>query len=144
MIEKTLFIIKPDGFPKRKEIISEISDHFNIEYLSELYFSEALISELYFRDIGKSHYPALIEYIMESPCELGIIKGENSIEKFFRFAGENSDPRKCKSNTLRFKYGKGLDKTKSGLYIIKNGIHRAESKMDSDKERSLLQRYGIL
>ena len=102
------------------------------------------MSEFYIKDVRKQHYPALIEYMLESPCELGIIQCENSIEKFLKFAGEFSDPKECDSNSLRFKYGKGFDKTKSGLYIIKNGIHRIESKEDFQYEHSLLKKYHIL
>jgi len=144
MNEKTLFIIKPDCFHKKEEIISNMSNQFFIIYLKEFNFSEKLLSEFYIKDVRKQHYPALIEYMLESPCELGIIQSENSIEKFLKFAGKSSDPKKCNSNSLRFKYGKGFDKTKSGLYIIKNCIHRVESKEDFQYEHSLLEKYHIL
>jgi nucleoside-diphosphate kinase len=144
MIEKTLFIIKPDGWSERAKILDDISKQFNIVHTEVFDFSPDLTAKFYFNDIGKPYYSAIEEYMVETPCQLGIIEGNTVIENFFQFAGKLSDPKDCAVDTLRYKYGKGLDTTTSGLYIVKNAVHRAKSKEEYNYEKELLKLHNIL
>ncbi len=128
MIEKTLFIIKPDGWNKREQIKSKIANHFELLETNVLEFYPELLAKFYPSDVGQSHYSALMEYMFEAPCELGLIKGESAIARFYELSGRFSNPKYCARNSLRYGYGRGLDITSSGLYIVKNAIHRAKSK----------------
>ena len=144
MRETALFIIKPDGYNKREQIKLDISNHFELlqTYLFE--FNPELVARLYPADVDQSHYHALLEYMLESTCELGIVRGDSAIKRFYEIAGESSDPKECAENTLRYKYGKGLDTTKSGLYIVKNAIHRAKSREEFKLEWNLFRRENII
>ncbi|RLJ00646.1 MAG: hypothetical protein DRP06_01505 [Candidatus Aenigmatarchaeota archaeon] len=144
MKEKTMFVIKPDGYFNREKIKEDISVYFEIIQTTLLDFDLELIDKLYPMDLGKSHYPALLEYMLEAPCELGIIQGESVIKYFFEFVGKYSDPRICAKNTLRYKYGGGVDSTKSGLLILKNAIHRSKSKEEFEYEFNLFKSYNII
>ncbi len=144
MKEEAVFIIKPDGFDRREEIKSEISDWFDITYTAIFDFGESLVAKIYPTDIGKPYYKALIEYMSEKPCELGIIKGDSAIDKFFEIAGKYSDPKKCEKNTLRYRYGRGLDITKSGLTIIKNAVHRVKTREEFEYEKEIFQNNNLI
>jgi nucleoside diphosphate kinase len=144
MIEKTLFIIKPDGYNKREQIKSDISGYFELAETHLFHFYPELLAKLYPADVKQPHYPALLEYMLENLCELGIIFGESAIRRFYELTGEFSDPKECATNTLRYKYGKGLDTTKSGLYIVKNAIHRAKSREESEFELDLFRAESII
>lgn len=144
MIEKTLFIIKPDGFEMRDDIVVDISKCFNIIEQSRLMFTERLVADFYPNDINKPHYAALAEYMLENYSQLGFIEGENVIQSFFEIAGKYSDPIRCHQNSLRFKYGKGFDKTASGLYLTKNAIHRAISQEEFEYELGILKNHGLI
>jgi len=144
MKETTLFFIKPDAFRRKGEIKLEISNQFNIIYTKLFEFTDSLTREIYRSDIGKAHFPALLEYMVETPCEFGLIEGESALERFLDLAGHHSDPNKCAPHTLRFKYGVGLEKTKSGLYLIKNAIHRQKRKEELEEELNIFKAYHIL
>lgn len=144
MMEETLFIIKPDGWNKRTQIMTNISERFNIIHTLVFEFNSELIAKFYPTDMGKHYYPALEEYMLETPCELGVIKGNSVIDRFFEFSGKLSDPKACEPNTLRYRYGNGLDTTTSGLYIVKNAVHRVKSKEEYEYETELFGSHGIL
>ena len=76
MIEKALFIIKPDGWNQREQIKIDISNHFELLETRLLQFCPDLLAKLYPSDVGQPHYSALIEYMLETQCELGIIEGD--------------------------------------------------------------------
>lgn len=144
MIEETLFIIKPDGYDKREQIISDISVCFDITGTSIFKFESDFLASFYPKEIDKPYYSALVEYMLETPCVVGVIEGESVIRNFFEFAGTCLDPKKCAENTLRYKYSKGLDKTKSGMYIIKNGIHRSKSREEFESDIQIFKSYNII
>lgn len=144
MIEKALFIIKPDGWNQREHIKIDISNHFELLETRLLQFCPDLLAKLYPSDVGQPHYSALIEYMLETQCELGIIEGESAVLRFYELAGKFSNPKECAKDTLRYKYGKGLDTTKSGLYIVKNAIHRAKSREESKFELDLFRAESII
>ena len=144
MIEETLFIIKPDGWNERVQIMTEISKRFDITHTLIFEFNSKLIAQFYPTDVGKLYYPAIEEYMIETPCELGVIKGSSVIDRFFEFVGKLSDPKACEPDTLRYRYGKGLSTTTSGLYIVKNAVHRVKSKEEYAYELELFSSQGIL
>lgn len=144
MIEKALFIIKPDGWNQREQIKIDISNHFELLETRILQFCPDLLAKLYPSDVGKSHYSALMEYMLETQCELGIIEGDSAVLRFYELAGKLSNPKECVKDTLRYKYGKGLDTTTNGLYTVKNAIHRAKSRKELEYELDLFKIEGII
>lgn len=93
MNEKTLFIIKPDAISKRDDILEEIKTKFCITDLIDLQFDRKLTDQFYPTDVGKAYYEALVEYMQEDYCTLGLIVGDEAIRQFFNFAGTLSDRR---------------------------------------------------
>lgn len=144
MIEETLFIIKPDGYDQRKQIISDISACFDVAWISTFSFESDLVAKLYPTEVDKPHYPALIEYMLETPCVLGIIRGESVIQDFLKFAGTCLNPKECAEDTLRYRYYQGIDRTRSGRHIIKNVIHRSKSKEEFEFYIQVFMSYNII
>jgi nucleoside diphosphate kinase len=144
MKEKTIFIIKPDAYDVSTKIKYEISEKFKILLQGTFKFNENLIAKFYPLDIGKPHYPALLEYMLERPCDFGVIEDEQAILRFLEFAGKYSNPPGCDPHSLRYQYGKGLDRTKSGLYIVKNAIHRSKTPERVGSELDLLRINKII
>ena len=144
MIEETLFIIKPDGYEKREQIISDITARFNIAWTSTFSFEPDLVAKLYPTEVDKPHYSVLVEYMLETPCVLGIIKGESVIKDFFEFAGRCLNPKECAEDTLRYRYHQRIDRTKGGGHIIKNVIKRSKSKEEFEFYIRVFKSYNIV
>ncbi|MBW2964689.1 nucleoside-diphosphate kinase [Candidatus Woesearchaeota archaeon] len=144
MNDRTLFIIKPDAFDEKERITSEISKHLEILKVEEFRFTIDLLSAFYKEDYQKTHFHALTEYMLEDRCEAGLLRGCAAIERLVELTGRNSDPKYCLPQTIRFRYGKGQQMTKSGIYIVKNAIHRPLTEEEFLYELSLLQNIGVL
>jgi nucleoside-diphosphate kinase len=143
MKEKTIFVIKPDAYKKQDKILLDISMKFNIDHLVEQTFTKELVDDFYPTDIGRDYYEALLEYMTEGPSVIGLISGENAVPSFFELAGTKTNPPDCHPDSLRYKYAKGYSQTPSGLYLIKNGIHRPKSMEELDFDLGLLKKHKI-
>jgi nucleoside diphosphate kinase len=126
-LEKSLFILRPDGFEKRNEILAQISRDLKIITTVPFLFNVDFAKIWYARDINKPHFKALTEYLLEGPSEFGIVEGNNAINKLLDITGRKTLPEECSQNSIRHKYSIGETQTQSGLIVLKNVIHRSKT-----------------
>ncbi len=143
-MEKTLFFIKSDAYHKNAEIIADIKSKFTLNELYPITFNESILKELYPRDINRPYFPALLEYMVESISDIGFIEGSGCLKRFYEYAGIHLDPKECSPGTIRYRYGKGLDKTHGSLWIIKNAIHRCKSDEEFMTYLNIFKKHGII
>ena len=124
-IEKTLAIIKPDGFKYKKEIISKIlSSDLIIKKIKITKLDENILKEHYSHLLDKQFYEALEDYMMSDIVIILLIEGEDAVNKLRSIMGP-TDSKKANKDTIRGMYGKDL------MY---NVIHGSDTKDNASKE----------
>lgn len=127
IIEKTLFIIKPEAFQIRSKIKKYIIGHSELKIIDSRIttLSEADVDQIYKDDIGTELMSAAKQHLVGRPVEICVLEGEDAIEKFLDLAGRNFDGSKCAVNTVRYIFGQmGVVHYGDVTYYL-NAIHKA-------------------
>lgn len=141
MIHEGFFLIKPDGFPY-KASIHKLFRTVNLQIFSEKDFclDERIAKELFPYTQKMENYDALIEYLCEGKTNAGIVTGDDVIPTLAKICGTFTEPEKNPLGTIRKLFGKGYTKTASGLYVVRNAIHRSKSEEQTRREMEWYQR----
>ena len=140
--ENSLFIIKPDAYPYREQILEALLSKFRLVELDDVVLTERFLSELYqnektiFRNMN-------IQYMKDKKATIGIVGGESCKKRLFEFCGEDFRPELCKPDTIRRKFNicpNPINLDGNPFYI--NAIHRA-SPEDAEKEIQLYKREYV-
>jgi nucleoside-diphosphate kinase len=131
MIEKTVVLIKPDGF--KKHIIGEIIRRFEsqgliVVGLKLVKLTKPLLETWYAHHKDKPFFPTLCDQMMETPVVAMVLSGEGAIQKVFDICGV-TDPAEAGAGTIRKDFG--VDKPH-------NVVHRSDSVEAAEKEIGLL------
>ena len=143
MIEQTLYFIKPDAYDHREIIGKEITARFRIIQRAIILLNEEIIQALYPCDINKPYFSAIIQYLTQHHCNLGVVEGEDIRKKFLEFAGEQPIPDECAPHTIRYRFSRGFVFLGDGNYITMNAIHRTKDLEEFLRDIELLRRYQI-
>lgn len=140
--ENSLFMIKPDAYKYRNEIIKELLKQFKLVELEDVILTEHFLSELYqsekteFRDMN-------VEYMKNRQATIGIVSGADCKKKLFEVCGTDFRAEKCKANTIRYRFNVCQEPIMiNGHEFYINSIHRA-SPEDADKEIRLYRQEYI-
>ena len=134
MLEKTFFMVKPDGVSRglEKEIFKRVKQAgLKVVQKKKLRMTEKQAAELYSPHLGKSFYPGLINFITCGEVICSVVEGENAILCLRDLMGV-TDPREAASGTIR-----GDLKEKNVLNaegIIKNLVHGSDSPESARRE----------
>lgn len=135
-MEKTLFIIKPDGVKRGLigNVITRIEQRgFVIEKLEIIPKASAQkIDQHYQALLGQEYYPLIQEYMTSGPIVIGIISGTEVISSWRRMMGETR-PDLAASGTIRGDFGSAPIAGKT----IENIVHGSDSAESAKKEISL-------
>lgn len=131
MQERTVVLIKPDGF--EKHIIGKILDRFEtaglvVVALKMVKLTQAILDVWYVHHKDKPFFPELSRQMMSTPVVAFILEGEGAIQKVFDICGP-TDPAEAAPGTIRKDFG--VDKPH-------NVVHRSDSVQAAQKEISLL------
>jgi nucleoside-diphosphate kinase len=131
MIEKTVVLIKPDGY--QKKVVGQVIDRFERANLSVLALkmvrlTKPLLETWYAHHKDKPFFPSLCDQMMATPVVAMILSGEGAIQKVFDICGP-TDPAEAKPGTIRKDFG--VDKPH-------NVVHRSDSVEAATKEMGLL------
>ncbi len=130
MVQRTLVLVKPDGFRRRLtgEIISRLERKgLNIAAMRMLQMDKALAKRHYAVHDGKPFFAGLVDFITSGPIVAIVIEGEKAVEVVRKLMGE-TDPVKAAPGTIRGDYG---------LDIGENLIHGSDSEENARKEIAL-------
>jgi nucleoside-diphosphate kinase len=131
MIEKTVVLIKPDGFEKK--VVGQVIDRFeraglSLVGLKLVQLTKPLLETWYAHHKDKPFFPSLCDQMMATPVVAMILTGEGAIQKVFDICGP-TDPAEAKPGTIRKDFG--VDKPH-------NVVHRSDSTEAAAKEIGLL------
>ncbi len=131
MIEKTVVLIKPDGFGKH--IIGKIIDRFEaaglrLVALKMIRLTQEILDVWYAHHKDKPFFPSLSQQMMSTPVVAFVLEGEGAIQKVFDICGP-TDPSEAAPGTIRRDFG--VDKPH-------NVVHRSDSAEAATKEIGLL------
>jgi nucleoside-diphosphate kinase len=131
MVEKTLFIIKPDATEKKKigAILKVLEDNgFDILALKMIVMTRDIAKEFYVEHLGKDYCKRLIDFMTSGKSVAAILEKDNAVSDLRRLNGE-TDPRKASPGTLRQLYGENLPR---------NAVHASDSPESGAREISIL------
>jgi len=134
VLEKTLFLIKPDGVSRglEKEIFSMVERAgLKIEASRTISLSLEEAARLYQPHLGKEFYPGLIKFITSGPVEACLVSGDNAISRMRQLMGD-TDPRSAKTGTIRGDLREENVINDDG--IIKNLVHGSDSAESAARE----------
>ena len=105
--EKTLSIVKPDGFKKRLigRIIQRYEDaELNLEAIQRLVLTRPKAEGFYAVHKERSFFASLIEFMTSGPVVVMAWSGEGAIDKVREINGA-TDPKKAAPGTIRALWG---------------------------------------
>lgn len=131
MIERTVVLIKPDGFAKH--IIGKVIDRFesaglHLIALKMVKLTQPILDVWYAHHKDKPFFPSLSQQMMSTPVVAFVLEGEGAVQKVFDICGP-TDPAEAAPGTIRKDFG--VDKPH-------NVVHRSDSAEAAAKEIGLL------
>lgn len=136
--EKSLFMIKPDSYKYKEEILNELRNNdFELQYVRDVILCKEFLEQLYHSVDDEMVKLMNIEYFFGKVTTIGIVSGEKAKERLFKVCGEEYAPDMCNKDSIRYKYStirKPILLNGREFYI--NAIHRSLPQ-DSDKEIEL-------
>ena len=146
MKQKTLIIVKPDGF--RKKLVGECLKRFErtgleIKELKVTRLKRPFMHKFYAHLKKKLHpklYKAIIDYLTSGTVVIAIMEGNNAVNKAIKITGP-TDPKAAKKGTIRGDYGTDVMaiclKQKRA---VKNIVHRSGSAAEAKEEIKLIKK----
>ena len=131
MTERTVVLIKPDGFTKN--ITGEIISRFekaglHLVALKIVRLTQPILDQWYAHHKDKPFFPELSKQMMSTPVVAFVLEGDSAIQKVFDICGP-TDPAEAAPGTIRRDFG--VDKPH-------NVVHRSDSTEAAAKEIGLL------
>ncbi len=131
MMERTVVLIKPDGFAKH--VVGQIIDRFEradltLVALKMSKLTKELLDIWYAHIADKPFYPSIVADMTAAPVVAMILEGEGAIQKVFDLCGP-TDPMVNPEGTIRKMYGESK---------AHNVVHRSDSVEAAQKEIGLL------
>ena len=126
-MEKTLVLIKPDAFAKNHTgaILKLYEDAgFKIVAAKVMRMTDAVAAKHYAEHVGKSFYPALVEFMTSAPLMALVLSGDDVIKKVREINGA-TNPAEAADGTVRKLFAE--DKTK-------NAVHASDSPESAARE----------
>ncbi len=137
MANKSLVLIKPEGFAFRGQILERLQHEGRISY-QKFYETTPLdiLRNHYKEHEGTEIYPWLISYYADKPLEVLIMEGENIVPRIKSLVGP-SDPRKANPGTLRSLSTDSLEDANREKRPIKNLVHCSSDDISAIREVEL-------
>ena len=125
------YIIKPHGLIFHEEIraMIEASGLIIIES-KRVVLPEWALKRIYY-DLAEKYRNAVFRQYTDAIIEVGLVSGENAIEKLFYVAGTELDPIDCAPGSIRFKFGGREPFIVDGIRCYDNIIHRPRNESEA-------------
>jgi len=143
VLEKTFFMVKPDGLARNleNEIFSRIENAgLKIVRREVVFMTLDLAADLYSPHLGKPFYEGLIKFITSGPVMCSVLEGEDAIKKVRGLMGA-TDPRQAVPGTIRG------DLKEQNIFTsensMKNLVHGSDSPEAAEREIKIFFGEGI-
>lgn len=139
ILEKSLFMIKPEGM-KYKDTIRDRIERSGLEITQSKtqVFDNVMLNTLY-GDAPKHVRRAQAELFNEKYVEVGIVLGAHAVSSLFDLIGHFADPRMCNGESLRYLYGEHNPIVINDVELFKNAIHRPKNVAEAALHISVLE-----
>ncbi len=131
MTERSLVLIKPDGFGRglTGEVLARIERKgYRLAGLQILTPTREALAEHYAEHLGKPFYEPLVDFMSSGPVTAVVIEGERCIEGFRSLAGA-TDPTKAAPGSIRGDFGRDWGKP-----VQENIVHGSDSPESAARE----------
>ena len=131
MTERSLVLVKPDGFQRglTGEVLRRIeAKGYSLVALSIFVPDQDRLALHYAEHEGKPFYEPLVQFMASGPVTAAVIEGERCIEGFRALAGA-TDPTAALPGTIRGDLGRDW-----GLKVQQNIVHGSDSTESSARE----------
>ena len=131
MTERSLVLIKPDGFGRglTGEVLARIERKgYRLAGLQILTPTREALAEHYAEHLGKPFYEPLVDFMSSGPVTAVVIEGERCIEGFRSLAGA-TDPTKAAPGSIRGDFGRDWGKP-----VQENIVHGSDSPGSAARE----------
>lgn len=138
-MSQSFYIIKPEAFQfcsDIREII--ISARLNIISFKATFIPHKVIEALY-SDCSQKIIEATKFYVCNKLCEVGIVSGNNAVNKLLEVCGLDPNPNNCAEGSIRYTYGIKQASNYEGIFYFKNAIHRPITTFEMEKNISYIQ-----
>lgn len=127
----TGYLIKPEAMNVTDEIRKDIrANGLEIIIYKKIILSENDIETIY-REVDAHILQATKNHMASKEVEIGILRGEKALERFYRLVGKEGEPKSCEDGTLRKKYGKPTIFIEDKPFFL-NAIHRPIDENEAD------------
>lgn len=130
-IERTLVIVKPDGFRRglTGEVLRRIeAKGYTLAALDIRTPDRERLEQHYAEHVGRPFYEPLVEFMSSGPATFVIVEGQRCIEGFRSLAGA-TDPTKALPGTIRGDLGRDW-----GEKVQANIVHGSDSPESAERE----------
>jgi len=127
LVQRTLFIIKPDAIRKKlsSSILKDVRDSgLNILTQKKIKLSQEDLESLYAEHKGKPFYEKLVGYMGSGAVICAVIEGVDAVDRMRDLMGDTY-PSKASPQSIRGKYRGESDTGPSGA--IENLVHGSDS-----------------
>jgi nucleoside-diphosphate kinase len=130
-IERSLVLVKPDGFQRRLtgEVLRRIeAKGYGLVALSVLTPTREQLAEHYAEHAGKPFYEPLVDFMSSGPVTAAVIEGEDCVKGFRSLAGA-TNPTDAAPGTIRGDFGRDW-----GTKVQQNIVHGSDSTESAARE----------
>lgn len=130
-IERSLVLVKPDGFSRglTGEVLRRIeAKGYGLVALAVTTATREQLAAHYAEHEGKPFYEPLVEFMLSGPVAAAVIQGQRCIEGFRALAGA-TDPTAALPGTIRGDLGRDW-----GLKVQQNIVHGSDSPESATRE----------
>lgn len=131
MTERSLVLIKPDGFARglTGEVLARIERKgYRLVALQILRPTTEALTEHYAEHVGKPFFDPLLAFMSSGEVTAVVIEGQQCIAGFRSLAGA-TDPTKAAPGTIRGDFGRDFGKA-----VQENIVHGSDSPESADRE----------
>lgn len=131
MTERSLVLVKPDGFSRglTGEVLRRIeAKGYRLLALAILTPTPDMLAQHYAEHEGKLFYPALLDFMGSGPVTAAVIEGERCVEGFRALAGA-TDPTVALPGTIRGDLSRDW-----GTPAQQNVVHGSDSATSAERE----------
>ncbi|WP_347354623.1 nucleoside-diphosphate kinase [Intrasporangium sp.] len=130
-IERSLVLVKPDGFQRglTGEVLRRVeAKGYALRALAILTPTRGMLEQHYAEHQGKPFYEALVEFMSSGPVTAAVIEGEDCVKGFRALAGA-TNPTDAAPGTIRGDLGRDW-----GTAVQQNIVHGSDSLESAARE----------
>ena len=142
MIERTMYFLKPGPACEHARTIYDEILALGLEipkwYVRPL--TEADLKVIY-PDLSPKLWQATVKHLLEGTLTFVFVVGEDAVNRLANYAGRNINPKKCRPETVRFRYG-GSKPVALGDDVLyyRNAIHCPKNGEEAQRDVALFFR----